>query len=96
VRVSFGGRLIDGTTFAYVSGKINPTRIHVGGLFFGKPQVGLGSEAGTIIHECTHTFAGTEDHIYGAQNCVSLLATDPLEALTNADSYKFFCEAAFG
>ncbi len=96
VRVYFGGRSIDAGTYAYVSGATNPTKIHVGGEFFTKVQTGLGSEAGTIVHECTHTFAGTKDHEYRSDPCKQLAQSEPLKALSNADSYKFFVEAAFG
>lgn len=95
IRVYFGGRSIDSGTYAYVSGKTNPTKIHVGGQFFTKVKQGLGSEAGTIIHECTHTFASTRDHRYRADPCKQLAVSDPDKALSNADSYKFFVEAAF-
>ncbi len=96
VRIYFGGRSIDAGTFAYVSGATNPTKIHVGGMFFTKVQTGLGSEAGTIVHECTHTFAGTKDHKYRSDPCKQLALSEPLKALSNADSYKFFVESAFG
>lgn len=96
VRIYFGGRSIDAGTAAYVSGKTNPTRIHVGGEFFLKGKGGLASQAGTIVHECTHTFAGTEDHEYGDADCRQLALATPAKALSNADSYRFFVEAAFG
>lgn len=96
IRIYFGGRSIDDGTFAYVSGKTNPTKIHVGGQFFTKVKEGLASEAGTIVHECTHTFSGTKDHKYKDQPCQQLGISDPAKALSNADSYKFFVEAAFG
>lgn len=96
VRIYFGGRSIDAGTFAYVSGATNPTKIHVGGMFFTKVQTGLGSEAGTIVHECTHTFAATRDHKYRSDPCKQLAVSEPLKALSNADSYKFFVESAFG
>jgi hypothetical protein len=96
IRVYFGGRSIDDGTYAYVSGKTNPTKIHVGGQFFTKVKEGLASEAGTIVHECTHTFAGTRDHKYRDDPCKQLATSAPAQALSNADSYKFFVEAAFG
>ncbi|AND69066.1 hypothetical protein ATSB10_16120 [Dyella thiooxydans] len=96
IRIYFGGRSIDDGTFAYVSGKTNPTKIHVGGQFFTKGKEGLASEAGTIVHECTHTFAGTKDHKYRDDPCKQLAINDPAKAMANADSYKFFVEAAFG
>lgn len=95
VRIYFGGRSIDAGTFAYVSGTTNPTKIHVGGQFFTKVKEGLASEAGTIVHECTHTFAGTKDHAYRSEPCKQLALSKPGKAMSNADSYKFFVEAAF-
>jgi len=95
VRMYFGGRSIDSGTFAYVSGKTNPTKIHLGGAFFTKAKEGLGSEAGTVVHECTHTFARTKDHAYRSDPCKALALNNPGKALSNADSYKFFVEAAF-
>ena len=95
VRIYFGGRGIDTGTVAYVSGDINPTKIHVGGRFFTRAQTGVNSEAGTIVHECTHTFAATRDHAYRFDGCKLLAQTNPLQALSNADSYRFFVEAAF-
>jgi hypothetical protein len=95
VRIYFGGRSIDAGTFAYVSGTVNPTKIHVGGQFFTKVKEGLASEAGTIVHECTHTFSGTRDHAYRSDPCKLLATSKPGKALSNADSYKFFVEAAF-
>lgn len=96
VRIYFGGKGIDWGTNAYVSGTTNPTKIHVGGAFFEMNTHGLGSMAGTIIHECTHTFARTEDHDYESPACKALVAGSVDEALSNADSYRFFAEAAFG
>jgi hypothetical protein len=95
IRIYFGGRSIDAGTFAYVSGTTNPTKIHVGGQFFTKVKEGLASEAGTIVHECTHTFARTQDHAYRSDPCKQLALNNPAKALSNADSYKFFVEAAF-
>jgi hypothetical protein len=96
VRIYFGGHAIDKGTNAYVSGDTNPTKIHVGGQFFTKAQTGLGSEAGIIVHECTHSFAGTDDHQYDSAPCKQMALAEPLKALSNADSYMFFVEAAFG
>jgi Lysine-specific metallo-endopeptidase len=94
VRIYLGGRGIDAGTFAYVSGDMNPTKIHVGGRFFTRDPSGFNSQAGTIVHECTHTFAATRDHAYQPGGCRQLSA-NPLQALANADSYRFFVEAAF-
>lgn len=96
VRISFGGKSIDAGTNAYVSGKTNPTKVHVAAGFFNKPKIGLSTAAGTIVHECTHTFARTDDHKYQSDPCKAMALTKPAKALSNADSYRFFVEAAFG
>jgi Lysine-specific metallo-endopeptidase len=96
VLIPFGGPRIDSGTKAYAPGKINPTRIHISGRFFGQPPKGLGSMGGTLVHECTHAFARTCDHKYGSDDCKALALADLTKALSNADNYRFFVEAAFG
>jgi hypothetical protein len=96
VLIPFGGPRVDSGTKAYAPGKINPTRIHVSGRFFAQPSKGLGSMGGTLVHECTHAFARTRDHEYGSNECKALVLTDLKKALSNADNYRFFVEAAFG
>lgn len=96
VRIYFGGKGIDRGTNAYVSGATNPTKIHLGGAFFEMNTHGLESMPGTIIHECTHTFARTDDHRYESPACRALVPGSVDEALSNADSYMFFAEEAFG
>lgn len=99
VRFYFGGSSIDTGTLAYVSSKASaagPTHVHIGGRFFAMGESGLDSMAGTIVHECTHTFARTEDHKYEIQPCKNLVTKNRFtEALTNADSYMYFVETAF-
>ena len=97
VRIYYGGRGIDTGTLAYVSGSVNPTRIHVGGAFFRQTKrPGLDTNGGTLVHECTHTFSRTDDHAYDPAPCRQLAISNPAEALSNADSYMFFVESAFG
>ena len=74
-----------------------PTRPRSTSAASSSPAVkeGLASEAGTIVHECTHTFARTQDHAYRSDPCKQLALNNPGKALANADSYKFFVEAAF-
>lgn len=96
ITIYFGGKSIDTGTYAYVSGKTNPTKIHLGGAFFTRAKSGMVSEAGTIVHECSHTFARTKDHAYRQGPCQSLVVNEPEKALSNADNYRFFVEAAFG
>ena len=96
IRFYFGGRAIDDGTYAYVSGKTKPTRIHLGGQFFSLAERGVDSMPGTIVHECTHTFARTRDHKYGEAGCKDLAATSQFtKALANAESYQLFVETAF-
>lgn len=99
VRMYFGGRSIDTGTNAYVSGDTKPAKVHLGGTFFGKAKTGLNTKAGIVVHEFTHTFARTDDHAYGPTQCKALAvgtAAEQLKALTNADNYQYFVEAAFG
>jgi hypothetical protein len=96
VRIYYGGKGIDDGTNAYVSGSTNPTKIHVAQEFYNQPQRGVETQAGTLVHELTHTWARTGDHAYGLTACQALPGTNVGRALTNADSYLFFVEAAFG
>ena len=47
------------------------------------------SKEDTLVHEWTHAFADTTDHIYGADNCKNLARTDPDKAIENGDNYSF-------
>lgn len=61
-----------------------------------EPAVGTNSRAGTIIHEMSHfsIAGGTKDHAYGPDECKAPAKTDPLLALTNADTFEFYVEGA--
>jgi hypothetical protein len=96
VRFYFGGKGIDDGAKAYVTGSTNPTKVHVAQEFFAQPKSGAGTQAGTLVHELTHTWARTDDHEYGPADCQNLAGTNLGKALTNADNYRFFVEAAFG
>jgi hypothetical protein len=96
LRFYFGGRAIDTGTYAYVSGKTKPTRIHLGGQFFTLNETGTDTQWGTLVHEATHTFARTRDHAYGQSGCRNLVKNSELaKALTNAESYQLFVEEGF-
>jgi hypothetical protein len=45
--------------------------------------------ARTIVHECTHKYAGTDDNAYHWDPKFATLK--PKDALDNADSYAWFC-----
>lgn len=96
VRLYFGGKSIDDGTRAYVSGDVDPTKVHVAERFFARKTTGLDSQAGTLLHEMTHTWALTDDHEYDPLPCRNLVASNRGQALTNADNYAFFMEEAFG
>jgi hypothetical protein len=95
VRMYFGGKAIDRGTYAYVRQVRNPSKIHLGGEFFGLKHSGVDSRGGTIVHELTHTWSATEDHAYGLPAALALLVANVFQALSNADNYQYFVETAF-
>lgn len=64
--------------------------------FASKLADGYDSQAGTLIHEFSHSFAETDDHAYGTGRVRILAHEDPRKALSNADSYQYFFEALTG
>ena len=66
--------------------------IRLGNDFWTAPLVGEDSQAGTLLHELSHTKAGTGDKAYGADDCRALAISSPNKAVKNADSYEYFCE----
>ena len=74
-----------------------PAKVYICRLFYTYP-VSCGSP-GTytkefgLIHEWSHTFGLTKDHIYGASQSENLAKTNPDKAVENADSYGWhYCE----
>ena len=63
-------------------------------LFWDAPARGLGSKAGTIVHEHSHSSAEVDDirNVYGEDDCRKLAAEHPGDAIDNADNYEFFVE----
>lgn len=53
---------------------------------------GYDSQSGTLAHELSHGYAGTQDHAYGAAKCIALAKTQPMLALENADSIEYYFE----
>jgi len=51
-------------------------------------------QGGTLIHESSHFTqnAGTNDHVYGQDDCKLLAQSDPDTAVDNADSHEYFAE----
>lgn len=81
----------DADTYAYVY----PSRygtVYLCGYFWNAPATGAGSRADTIIHEGTHftQVLGTDDYAYGQSACLSLAASNPTNAVYNADNHAFF------
>ncbi len=59
--------------------------------FFAAPATGYNSQAGTIVHELSHWY-GTDDHAYGCAACQALAASDPVQAVGNADNCEYMAE----
>lgn len=64
--------------------------------FASQMALGYDSQAGTLIHEFSHSYADTDDHVYGTYKARQLAHDAPRKALTNADSYQYFFEAVTG
>jgi peptidyl-Lys metalloendopeptidase len=61
--------------------------------FFDHPKMqGEQRRASTIIHEISHIILKTEDHSIDEQQALELAQKEPQKALSNADTYGFFCE----
>ena len=63
------------------------SNIHLTSKFFKQTPT---YQAGAIFHECTHKYAGTNDHVYAFEG----LKTTQEKALDNADSYTWFAQEA--
>jgi peptidyl-Lys metalloendopeptidase len=79
--------------FAYVYPN-QPYTIYVCNAFWSAPATGTDSKAGTLVHEMSHfnVVAGTDDHAYGQSACTGLAASQPSQAVDNADSHEYFAE----
>ncbi|KAK7040256.1 hypothetical protein VNI00_009722 [Paramarasmius palmivorus] len=86
----------DENTYAYVYPDIFGT-IHLCNAFWKSALVGEDSQAGTLVHESTHftVIAGTKDFAYGRTSAEKLAATNPVQALGNADNHEYFAETSF-
>jgi peptidyl-Lys metalloendopeptidase len=79
--------------YAYVY-PTRPYEIFVCRAFWSAPLTGTDSKGGTLIHEMSHfnVTAGTDDHVYGQSGAKSLAASNPDQALDNADNHEYFAE----
>lgn len=60
--------------------------------FWTLPATGQDSQAGTVVHEHSHTSAKTNDHKYGTPDCIQLAKDDPDKAIDNADNFEYYSE----
>ena len=82
-----------GSEYAHVYAN-RPYEIFVCRAFWPAPAKGTDSKAGTLIHEMSHfdVTAGTNDWVYGQSAAKNLAATNPTNALDNADNHEYFAE----
>jgi peptidyl-Lys metalloendopeptidase len=72
-----------------------PYIIYLCNAFWTAPATGTDSKAGTLIHESSHftVNGGTDDHAYGQTAAKQLAASNPTNAVDNADNYEYFAES---
>ncbi|MEY9330434.1 peptidyl-Lys metalloendopeptidase [Pseudomonas protegens] len=58
------------------------------------PRVGFDTQAGTVVHELTHSIGHTTDipGAYGVAGSQNLGANRPSDAVENADNYEYYVE----
>ncbi|MFI1990926.1 M35 family metallo-endopeptidase [Actinoplanes sp. NPDC020271] len=73
----------------------DPYVIYLCNAFWTAPATGTDSKAGTLIHESSHftVNGGTDDHAYGQTAAKQLAASNPGNAVDNADNYEYFAES---
>ena len=83
----------NGSEYAHVYAN-RPYEIFVCRAFWPAPAKGTDSKAGTLIHEMSHfdVVAGTSDWVYGQSAAKNLAATNPTNAVDNADNHEYFAE----
>jgi hypothetical protein len=74
--------------FAYTHKR--DTRIWFCGGFWAAPATGTDSKAGTMVHEHSHSDADTDDLTYGQTKARALAASQPDQAVRNADNYEYY------
>jgi peptidyl-Lys metalloendopeptidase len=79
--------------YAYVYPN-QPYKIYLCGAFWAAPLTGTDSKAGTLIHEMSHfdVVANTDDYAYGQTAARNLAASNPDQAIRNADNHEYFAE----
>ncbi|KQV78178.1 hemopexin repeat-containing protein [Rhizobium sp. Root1220] len=66
--------------------------VYLCSLWFSAPATGIDSKFGTFVHEWSHAVAGTDDVVYGQTAARNLAATNPNEAIRNADNHEYIVE----
>ncbi len=58
------------------------------------PRVGFDTQAGSVVHELTHSIGHTDDIAggYGVAGAQNLAANRPSDAVENADNYEYYAE----
>ena len=56
------------------------------------PATGTDSKFGTVVHELSHAVSSTDDFAYGQAAARNLAATNPANAIRNADNHEYFAE----
>jgi len=96
-RVDCVGRECSPNVYAYVYPTDSQFWVYVCGAFWSAnvAQCQWDSKPGTIVHEISHfnAVAGTRDVTYGRTNCQNLAATNPGEAIRNADNHEYLAES---
>ena len=82
-----------GTAYASVN-PMDLSKIEVKDKFWAAERAGPDRQGGVIVHEASHykDTADTDDHVYGRADARALAAEHPEKAVSNADSYEYFCE----
>ncbi|MFI0404813.1 hemopexin repeat-containing protein [Actinomadura sp. 3N508] len=77
-------------TFAYTYK--NTRKIWLCSQFWPAPATGVDSKFGTMVHELSHAVSSTDDVVYGQVNARALAASNPADAIRNADNHEYFAE----
>jgi len=96
-RVDCAGSSCSANTYAYVYPTDSTFTVYVCGAFWSANVATcvFDSKPGTIIHELSHfnAVAGTSDIAYGTSACQNLAASNPAQAVRNADNHEYLAES---
>jgi len=96
-RVDCAGSSCSGGVYAYVFPSDTTYTVYVCGGYWSANMntCNWDSKPGTIIHEISHftNVCGTQDVTYGTTNCRNLAASNPSQAIRNADNHEYLAES---